>query len=81
MADPQTSLPATMVHEQDGRTVTVTFVSYETVDGIRVEKEIHRTNGNPRFDADIRFTKTVFNPPLDAALFSIAPPAAPANGR
>ncbi len=71
--DPQTSLPKIMVHEQDGRTVTVTFVAYETIDGIQVEKEIHRTIGDPRFNAVIRFTKTTFNPPIDPSLFSIAP--------
>jgi hypothetical protein len=69
--DPQTALPKTMVHEQDGRTVVVTFVEYETVDGIKLEKEIHRSNGDPRFDAVIRFTKTVFNPPIEPSLFSI----------
>jgi len=36
-----------------------------------LEKEIHRTNGDPRFNATIRYTETVFNPPVDAAFFSI----------
>jgi hypothetical protein len=71
--DPQTSLPRTMMHKQGERTITVTFVEYETVDGIRFEKEIHRSSGEPRFDAVIRFTKTVINPPAAASLFSIEP--------
>ena len=74
--DPGTSLPKTMVHAEGGRTVTVDFVAYETVDGLQMEKEIHRSNGDPRFDAVIRFTKTVIDPPIDASLFSIEPKTA-----
>jgi hypothetical protein len=70
--DPQTSLPAKMIHQQGDRTVTVTFVSYETIDGLRFEKEIHRSTGDPSFDAVIRFTKTVINPPIDKSLFAYA---------
>ena len=70
--DPQTSLPAKMVHQQGERTITVTFVSYETIDGLQFEKEIHRSTGDPRFDAVIRFTKTVINPPIDKSLFTSA---------
>jgi hypothetical protein len=70
--DPQTSLPAKMIHQQGDRTVTVTFASYETVDGLKFEKEIHRSTGDPRFDAVIRFTKTVINPPIDQSLFTSA---------
>lgn len=70
--DPQTSLPKTMVHKEGDRTVTVTFVSYETVDGIKFEKEIHRSAGGPA-GAVIRFTKTVINPAVDAGFFSITP--------
>ena len=69
--DPETSLPKTMVHSEGGHTVTVTFVSYEVVDGIKLEKEIHRTMGDPRYDADIVFTKTVINPTIDASLFKV----------
>lgn len=70
--DPKTSLPAKMIHRQDDRTVTVEFVSYETVDGLQFEKEIHRSTGDPRFDAVIRFTKTVINPVIDKSLFTPA---------
>lgn len=70
--DPQTSLPAKMVHQQGERTVTVTFPAYETVGGLQFEKEIHRSTGDPRFDAVIRFTKTVINPPIDKSLFTSA---------
>ncbi|HEV7239908.1 MAG TPA: hypothetical protein VGQ36_11775 [Thermoanaerobaculia bacterium] len=59
--DEQTSLPKTMTHEQNGRTITVTFAAYETVDGVTLEKEIHRSTGDSRFDAVIRFTKTVID--------------------
>lgn len=69
--DPLTSLPKTMMHNEGDRTVSVTFVSYETVDGIAFEKEIHRSNGDPRFNSVIRFTKTVTNQPIDASLFSV----------
>jgi hypothetical protein len=68
--DPHTSLPKSMVHQEGDRTITVTFVSYETVDGVKFEKEIHRSTGDPRFDAVICFTKTVINAPMDASLFS-----------
>ena len=68
--DPQTSLPKTMVHKEGDRTITVTFDSYETVDGIKVEKEIHRTAGGPN-SAIIRFTRTVINPAIEPSLFAI----------
>jgi hypothetical protein len=71
MLDPQTSLPKTMVHQEGEQTITVTFDSFETVDGIKFEKEIHRSAGDPSRGAVIRFTKTVINQPVDAALFSI----------
>jgi len=69
--DPQTSLPKTMVHKEGEQTITVTFDSYETVEGIKFEKEMHRSAGDPARGAVIRFTKTVINPPVDASLFSI----------
>jgi hypothetical protein len=68
--DPQTSLPKTMVHKEGEQTITVTFTAYEEVDGVKFEKEIHRSTGQPGFDAVIRFTRTVINPPVDAAMFS-----------
>src|SRR6478609_11072202 len=68
--DPQTSLPKTMVHKEGDRTITVTFDSYESVDGIKFEKEMHRSAGGPA-SAVIQFTKTVINPPVEAGLFSI----------
>ena len=71
--DPQTSLPKTMIHQQGEHTITVTFVDYETIDGIKFEKAIHRTTGDPRFDADIKFTKTVINPPLPPNFFTPIP--------
>jgi hypothetical protein len=71
--DPQTSLPKTMTHQENDRTITVDFAAYEVVDGFKLEKEIHRSTGDPRFNAFIRFTKTVLNPPIDASLFSVAP--------
>ncbi|HKE33206.1 MAG TPA: hypothetical protein VKD65_15850 [Candidatus Angelobacter sp.] len=71
--DPATGLPKTMVHNEGGRTITVTFDSYETVDGVKFEKEIHRSAGNPGMGAVIRFTRTVINPPIDPSLFSIEP--------
>src|SRR5260370_39089379 len=40
---------------------------------MKFEKEIHRSTGDPRLEATIRFTKTVINPPVDASLFSIEP--------
>jgi hypothetical protein len=72
LLDAQTSLPKTMVHTEGDRTITVTFDSFETVDGIKLEKEIHRSAGGPA-SAVIRFTKTVINPPTEAGLFSIKP--------
>jgi hypothetical protein len=70
--DPQTWLPKTMVHKEGDRTVTVTFDSYETVDGVKFEKELHRTAGGPN-SAVIRFTKTVINPAIEPSLFAIQP--------
>jgi hypothetical protein len=67
--DPQTSLPATMVHKEGEKTITVVFVSYETVEGIKFEQEIERSTGDPRFHAVNRFTKTVINPTIDPSLF------------
>ena len=68
--DSKSWLPKTMVHQEGNRTITVTFVSCETIDGLQFEKEIHRSAGDPRFGAVIRFTKTVINPPVDASFFS-----------
>jgi hypothetical protein len=70
--DPQTWLPKTMVHKEADRTITVTFDSYETVDGMKFEKELHRTAGGPN-SAVIRFTKTVINPAIEPSLFAIQP--------
>ncbi|MDQ6924871.1 MAG: hypothetical protein M3154_01370 [Candidatus Eremiobacteraeota bacterium] len=67
--DPQTSLPKTMTHKEGDRTITVSFTSYETVGAFRIEKDLHRTTGDPRFDAVIQFTKTVIDAPADASLF------------
>jgi hypothetical protein len=69
--DPQTSLPNTMVHQEGERTITVTLGSYETIDGIKFETEIHRSAGDPAHGAVIRFLKTVINPHIDASLFSL----------
>jgi hypothetical protein len=67
--DPATSLPKVMTHSEGQRTVTVTFEKYETIDGLTFEQEIHRSNGNPMYNAVIRFTKTVVNPDIDPSLF------------
>lgn len=69
--DPQTSLPKTMMHKEGDRTITVSFTSYESVGGFRIEKELHRTNGDPRFDAVIQFTKTVIDAPVAPSLFTL----------
>jgi hypothetical protein len=69
--DSQTSLPKTMVHSEGDKTITVTFGSYETIDGIKVEKELRRSMGDPQLDAVVTFTKTVFNGPIDSSLFKL----------
>jgi hypothetical protein len=74
--DPASGLPTTMVHAESERTISVDFAAFDTFDGLRAESEIHRSTGDPRFDAVIRFTKTVLNPPIDAALFTIEAPSA-----
>ena len=61
-----------MVHKEGDRTITVTFDSYETVEGIKFEKEIHRSAGGPN-GAVIRFTKTLINPPVESSLFGAKP--------
>jgi len=68
--NPQTALPQTMVHQEGEQTITVTFDSYETVDGIKFEKEMRRSAGDPSRGAVLRFTKTVINQPVNAALFT-----------
>lgn len=70
--DPQTSLPTTMVHQEGKQTITVTLGSYETVDGIKFETELHRSAGDPTRGAVIHFTKTVINSKIDPSLFSLA---------
>ncbi len=69
--DPQTSLPKIMVHSEGEQIITVAFTSYETVNGIKFEKEIHRSAGDPSRGAVIRFTKTVINPSVAPSLFSL----------
>ena len=68
--DPQTGLPASMTHKEGDRTITAAFASWETVDGLKLEKEIHRANGEGRPGAVIKFDKTVINPPVEPALFT-----------
>jgi hypothetical protein len=70
--DPVTGLPSTMTHAEGDRTVSVDFVSYESVDGLMVETEIRRSPGDARLNAVIRFTKTLLDPAIDDALFSVA---------
>jgi hypothetical protein len=70
--DSQSSLPKTMVHKENDRTITVIFDSYETVNGIKFENEIHRSAGGPA-SALIHFTKTIVNPAIESGLFSIKP--------
>jgi hypothetical protein len=69
--DPQTALPKTMTHREGDQTITVTLDSYETVDGVKFERELQRSAGDPSKGTLIRFTKTVLNGPVDASLFSI----------
>ena len=45
--------------------------SYETVDGIKFEKELHRLAGDPNRGSVIRFTKTVINQSVETSLFSL----------
>jgi hypothetical protein len=71
--DPATALPSKMVHDEGEQTITVSYAAYESIDGLQLEREIHRSNGDPRFDAVIRFTKTVLNPTVDAALLAVDP--------
>ncbi len=68
--DPQTSLPTSMTHKEGDRTITAAFASWETVDGLKLEKEIRRSSGEGRPVAVIKFDKTVINPPVDASLFT-----------
>ena len=61
-----------MLHQEGPQTITVTFDSYETVDGIKFEKEIHRSAGDPSRGAVIHFTKTILNQAVDPSLFSLS---------
>ena len=61
-----------MTHKEGDKSITVSFAEYETIEGIKLEKEIHRLNsGGP--GAVIRFTKTVINLPVEATMFTTAP--------
>ena len=71
--DPETSLPKTMARRSGDRIVTLTFNSWETVDGVKFPKEIRQSTGDPRFDAVIRLDKLVMNAPVEASLFTIEP--------
>jgi len=68
--DPQTGLPSSMTHKEGDRTITAAFASWETVDGLKLEKEIHRSSGEGRPVAVIKFDKTVINPPVEGSLFT-----------
>ena len=61
-----------MVHQEGNQTITVTLGSYQTIDGIKFETEIHRSAGDPTRGAVIHFTKTVINSTIDPSLFSMA---------
>jgi len=67
--DPKTSLPRSMTHNEGGQTITVTFASYDTIDGLQFETEIHRSGG--AMNPVIHFTKTIINPEIESSLFSI----------
>lgn len=67
--DPKTWLPKSMTHQEAGQSITVVFDSYETIDGLQFEKEMHWSGGER--NSVIRFTKTVINPAIDPKLFSI----------
>lgn len=69
--DPQTALPQSMIHREGDQMITVTFDSYETVDGIKFESSIHRSAGAGAPGTVIRFTKTELNRPLDASMFTL----------
>jgi len=59
-----------MTHKEGDRTITAAFASWETVDGLKLEKEIHRSSGEGRPVAVIKFDKTVINPPFEGSLFT-----------
>jgi hypothetical protein len=71
--DANSGLPKVTTHMDGVHEVTVTFDKYETVDGLTFEQEIHRSNGIPKYNAVIRFTKTVLNPDVDPSLFRQMP--------
>jgi hypothetical protein len=68
--DPQTSLPAMMTHREGDKTITAELPSYETIQGMKFENEVRRSAGDGRAGAVIHFTKTILNPPVDAAMFT-----------
>ena len=66
--DPATSLPKSMTHQEGDKTINVEFVSYETIDGLQLESEIHRSMGT--INTVIHFTKTVINPQVEDSMFT-----------
>lgn len=77
--DKETGLPKTVTRRVRDRMLTLTFVSYETVDGMTFAKEIHQSGGDPRFDVVIKTAKRVINPEIDPSLFSLETKKAESN--
>jgi hypothetical protein len=70
--DRATWLPKRYVQRVDERMETVTVLAWETVGGVKLAKELVSGRGDPKYDTQIRFTKTTFDPKIPASV--LAPP-------
>ncbi len=71
--DAKTHLLARIIELRDGRPTTTRFSDYETVDGARMPKKVHISNGDAKYDQHETLIKAEFLPAQPAARF--APPA------
>ncbi|HKO57415.1 MAG TPA: retropepsin-like aspartic protease, partial [Thermoanaerobaculia bacterium] len=69
MLDRTTWLPHAMQQPSQERTRTMTYLSWQDVDGVKFPKEMVQSTGDPKFDVRATASKTELNPRVDAAMF------------
>jgi predicted aspartyl protease len=69
LLDRTTWLPHATQQPSQERTQTVTFVSWQDVEGVKFPKELLQSTGDPKFDVRITAVETELNPTVGEAMF------------
>lgn len=70
VVDPETCLPRTFSRKTRNGVVTQTIEEWTSIDGRALPAVIRQSNGNPQFDATIRYTSTKLNAEIADSLFA-----------